>query len=111
MKSNNSLEGCLILLFATITAMAVGAILNGFVISVVWGWFIVPIFGLPSLTIAEAVSVVIVARAVVNPVSKSDSKNKGWEDWLSDFITYSVVGPFMILGLAWIVSLFIGGGS
>lgn len=108
MKSRHTLESCLILLFATISAMVVGATLNGYVISIIWGWFIVPKFGLPSLTIAEAVSVVLVVRAIANQVSKT-SNTANFEDWLSDFIAYSIVGPFMILGFAWIVLLFIGG--
>lgn len=106
-----SIESCLVLAFAAAAAMAVAVTLNGYVISIIWGWFIVPIFGLPPLAIAEAVAVVLVARVIANPVSKSSGKTPDWEEWLSDFIAYSVLGPFMILGLAWIVRLFVERGG
>lgn len=35
-------------------------ILSGYVLSVLWGWFIVPTFGLPLLTIPVAIGVMLV---------------------------------------------------
>lgn len=97
---------CLILAFATLAAMVVGFALNGFVVSVLWGWFVVTKFELPPLTIPEAIAMVIVARTIACPPNKSN-KVQDWEEWLSDFIAYSIAGPLMILAIAWIVRLFI----
>lgn len=38
--------------------------INGFLFSVFWGWFLVPVFSLPVLSIAQAVGVMLVAGMV-----------------------------------------------
>ena len=41
-------------------AMAIGSIFNGYALSVLWGWFVVPVFGLPQISIVPAIGIAIV---------------------------------------------------
>lgn len=36
---------------------------SGFTLSVLWGWFVVPMFGLPALSVAQAYGIALVVRA------------------------------------------------
>ena len=40
-----------------IVAMVVGYLLNGLALKMLWGWFMVPTFGLPTLSLAQAIGV------------------------------------------------------
>lgn len=48
----------LFLAFVAFVAMITfAAIMNGFTLSILWGWFIVPVFGLHDLTIVQAIGI------------------------------------------------------
>jgi hypothetical protein len=106
------LMGILYLIVAALgisAATAVGAVtyvaaslLEGWVISVLWRWFIVTTFGLPALSVVAAIGVVIFFRSVVTPPPSTccDHKQKA-NSWLQ--IAGSVVRPFLFLafGAVW----------
>ena len=47
--------GVFVVVFIGIGALLVPlAILRGWVLSILWGWFMVPVFGLPALGIAQS---------------------------------------------------------
>ena len=59
---------------AAIGMMALASLLNGWVLSVLWGWFFVPTFGMPELSLAQVDErrlaerpAYAVARAATNP--------------------------------------------
>ena len=54
MKDNTALA-CVGLLVLAVVAIVVGAVMNGYVLSVLWGWFVVPVFSVPPLSIATAI--------------------------------------------------------
>lgn len=61
-KSNNeALAGCLAHLALFAACLTVLPAWRGYVLATVWGWLIVPTFGLPALTTWKAVGLVIVA--------------------------------------------------
>ncbi len=72
----------IILIFITvlgITAVmagviAVGAIINGWILSIIWGWFMVPIFHLPALSIPAAIGFVAVIGFVFHKPDLASEK-------------------------------------
>ena len=36
------------------------SVVNGITLSIIWGWFMVPIFGLPALNVPQAIAVTLV---------------------------------------------------
>ena len=53
--------------FALLMFMIVfGAIMNGYVVSVLWGWFIVPTFDAPTLNIPSAIGIALVVRVLTH---------------------------------------------
>lgn len=84
----------------------VGMLLTGFTISVLWGWFIVPTFELPALSMTQALGLGITVGYFTSHLANHD-----WGEEDLDEKTFRVVvlpfaktGIFLLFG--WIVTLF-----
>ena len=66
---------------------------KGFVLSVLWEWFITPVFGLPLLSISQSLGVALVVTSLV-PTPKESS-------------AAPFIGPAIVLVFGWILHLFI----
>jgi hypothetical protein len=64
----------LIKLASFILVLFLSACLEGWVISLLWGWFMVPTFGLPSLSIPLALGISLVISASRPPSQIADGK-------------------------------------
>ncbi len=89
--------------FVSIFAAAIVAtIWGGYVLSVLWGWFMVPIFALPALSIAQAIAVKLTVRVITytdyTTAKKGDDEKEVWLDIIKAFFI-----PLVVLGLAWII--------
>ncbi len=73
------------------------AILSAFTISTLWGWFIVP-FGLPSIGIAHAYGVALLAKLLTCDINTMRDKSEGIADSLIKGLVLNLVG----LGLGYI---------
>ena len=81
-------------------ALVVGGLLvNGWAISMLWGWFVVPLFGTKSLTIANAIGL----SCFVSLFTASSAKKE--EDDLGTMIARVLIVPVLIVFIGWIVSL------
>lgn len=86
--------------FLMLVALAWSAIVGGYTLSVMWGWFMVPQFGLPALSLAGSIGVKMVFVAVkgVNLIKK-ESKKPFDEQMLSIFIGLPFVyGVALLMG-------------
>ena len=82
--------------FIGIVVMLILAVLvRGYCLSVLWGWLIVPVFGLPALSIAAALGLTVFLSLLLNNTKKDGT--------FSDVF----VNPLVALGLGYIVKLFI----
>lgn len=83
--------------------LAASFLIDGFVLSILWNWFIPRIFiGAPTLSILNAIGLAIVIGFLTRKYQKPDSYN-GKNLW--PFL-YLFVGPFIALFFGWIVHLF-----
>lgn len=80
------------------------AVFIAFVICQLWGWFVVPVFGLPMLTKVQAYGLLILANLVRYRDNSSKDDDSGYGDILKSYIRKLV---FMLLywGTGYIVSL------
>lgn len=79
-----------------------GAILNGFVISILWGWFMVPIFHLPELSIIPATGISLVVSWFVS----HSEINKGHETDYKKAGTALIIKPIIYLFIGYIINIF-----
>ena len=80
----------------------VGIILKGWVLSILWGWFVAPVFHLPQLSVVVAIGVSLALSYTINGMSarKSAPNNAG-----EDVITL-LIGPLFVLFIGWIIHQF-----
>ena len=97
--------GCFGLVVFTVILAAIGAILNGWVLSVVWLWFVVP-FGAPTLTIPQAIGISLVAALLTHQENKNDNDDDFTEAIIKAVIV-AIASPLMTIGFAYIVKLFL----
>lgn len=78
------------------------SLLEGWVISVLWRWFIVTTFGLPAMSVVAAIGVVIFFRSVITPqpAVRCEHKQEA-KSWFQ--ISCSVIRPllFLAFGAIW----------
>lgn len=105
--TEKDLLSCLNIALYVFLVLPISAIFNGWVLSIMWKWFIMP-FGLPSISIAEAIGLSLIFSFLKGGyTTQSDKKEK-------ESVAYIVIrGLFLsfmpglvILVLGYIVSLF-----
>lgn len=80
-------------------------VLYGWVVSLLWSWFVVPIFHLPYLPVPYAIGVAMLIGMVTHQTSSVHDDRTQREKTINAIGT--LLNPLFILGLAYIVKLFI----
>jgi hypothetical protein len=95
--------------FATISVMVIGVTLSGFVLSILWSWFISPSFNVDDISVPVAIGIsMIVSYMTYQDDSKSDTnKSKEYSEILTEYAGKSLGRPLFALLFGWIVTLFI----
>lgn len=98
-----ALGGCILVL----ALLVYGILASGFVLSILWGWFIVSAFKVPALSVPVAIGATVVARMLTGfSVSPKKDKERTQEEKNSALVL-SLLMPWLILGMGWIVHLFV----
>lgn len=96
-----------VLLFLGLIAISAGqALLAGYVFSILWGWFIVPTFGIAALSIAQALGVSL-TFSYISSAKPDDDSTKSSEDRLISAISWTITKAAMAISIGWIVKSFI----
>ena len=91
--------------FLTIS-VAILSCIRGWVLSILWGWFVAPLFGLPLLDIPHAIGVVLVVGFLTMSQKSDKDKEKRTKYNISVLLS-----PFLTLFIGWVVTWFIGGSQ
>lgn len=106
---DNKFTSCVGMLVSLFILVILAVAMNGWALATIWNWFIPPIFGITTLTIAKAigVSMVIELFTGTNNLSKSSSSsNKSLTDAFIESGVKAIVVPVFTVGLAWVVFQF-----
>lgn len=103
--NNSSLRSVLVLACLGLPAfIAVSAIWKGYVLSVLWAWFLVAHFSAPALSIPLAIGVSLIVGLLTAKVSPQDAEADPKFGWT---VAISLIGPAGFLLLGWIVKAFL----
>lgn len=80
------------------------AIWNGWALSVLWGWFVVPVFALPPLSVAPAIGISMVVGYLTHQPTVAQ-EHKG-DEGLVYAIIVTAVRPMIALSFGWVVHQF-----
>lgn len=80
------------------------AILNGYALSILWGWFIVPKFEAPSLRIPEAIGISMVVAYLTHQNQKDSDETKSFGEKFTYAVCESIAKPAFALLIGWIIT-------
>lgn len=95
-------------LVALVAWMFVDSIFTGYVLSVLWRWFVVPIFNLPQLPIVHAIGISLLVIYLTQETQKPDEDDeRSATEKIAGGVAASIVKPAFILFFGWVVHLFL----
>lgn len=98
--NDDKLLGCFGVVFLIAFVVIVGSLLNGWSLSVLWGWFVAPTFGLPGLTIAQGLGISLIISFFTQDL-KQEKAGEGKDK--TEAIIYAilsvVIKPLVFLGI------------
>ena len=86
-----------------LTNTVLATIFNGYVMTILWGWFVVEKFSLPTLNIPEALGILLIAKFSTIVVNLADMDV---DDREVKSATLQWLLPLMALLMGWIYTLF-----
>lgn len=95
----NFISGTL-LVIGVFVAMAALAVWEAFALTLLWGWFAVPLFGLPAMSLPFAVGVLLIAHLMAHPLRTEKTKSP----WI---FVEAVCRPAIAILAGWITTLFV----
>lgn len=78
---------------------------SGYATSVLWGWFIVPVFGLDPLSIPAAIGISMVVSFLAKDVPDHE-EGKPFADVMAEAVGVAIARPLFTLISGFVVSLF-----
>jgi hypothetical protein len=69
-----------------VLAMIISPIINGFVFSKLWFWFIVPTFQMQPLRVVEAIGIIFLINFIRVKIDKEADKDKFWGTFASNMV-------------------------
>ena len=93
---------------STIIASIFSMTYNGYALTILWGWFIMPIFNVPSLNIPVAIGIaMVVSFLTYDPDLDGVKKEQEWSEKFLVNIVYAFLKPTFALFFGWIITLFL----
>lgn len=97
-------DGALAKIILLVLMVPITALLNAWVLTLLWGWFLVP-FGLPSIGVAHAYGLSVLVTFLNYNAKRSYLDSQEDMDWFV-FLVLSVVAPLLALLLGWVAQGF-----
>lgn len=89
-------------LAALILGMVWAVAWQGLTISVLWGWFVAPLFGLPTLSIVQAYGMALVMRSVQGLTNQEKGKDN-LAQWFGKVLILPPCVTGFILCIGWVL--------
>lgn len=88
-----------------LAVVAIGSMWRGYALTILWAWFVVPVFGLPTLAIAPAIGVSLVVGFLTHQYRPSDVEEDSDERMIKA-ATYATLAPLFALAFGWCIKVF-----
>lgn len=94
--------GVLIFAFAL---LIIGPIVNGWALALLWRWFVAPQFGLPILTVVQAIGISLTINLLITH-SATSADTRGTAEKIGAAISESIARPLFAVVIGAIVKIF-----
>lgn len=80
MRKEENVGWFVFLALVLIISIPISIALNGLVLTYLWGWFIVPVFSVKSLTVLQAIGIGLVIRFLTYNYEYKNKKEKNYDE-------------------------------
>ncbi|MDB6061974.1 MAG: hypothetical protein JWM78_2077 [Verrucomicrobiaceae bacterium] len=93
-----------ILVATMIAALVLAPIINGWTLSIIWGWFISPLFNLPVLSISSAIGIALAAELLIRQsYNEKRYENSEISEVIGRAVGEIVISPLVTVLIGWVV--------
>lgn len=108
MDDNKDWLSCFGVIVIALASVFFGAMMGGWVLSIVWTWFVIPLFPMaPILTIPQAIGFSLVTGMLAGSSSQTDNKERTTGEEIVHLLAVAFGRPIMILVIAYIIKSFL----
>lgn len=93
----------LAILIGVVTLIVISSLWYGYVLSVIWGWFIAPTFSAPLLSVPAAIGMSAAIRFITWQETNGKSEEKSLNEKLAAILVRSFILPALTLFFCWII--------
>jgi multisubunit Na+/H+ antiporter MnhB subunit len=90
-----------------LVTIVLSALWSGYVLSVLWGWFISPALGVPQLSVGYAIGLTIVVRYLTYRANKDDDEDESMGTKFGKALVTAISMPAFSLLFGWVVTWFL----
>ncbi len=105
MKDNSDVFGCIGIVTGFGLLVIGGTITSGWTLSILWGWFVSPIFGLPTLSVIQAIGISLTV-GFIKSKAPQHSDDRKVSDKLIESVSHMFIMPLLSVGIGWIILQF-----
>lgn len=110
-----SISSIISICLGVLLMIVLSTLFSGWVLTVLWEWFIIPLFSrpdldIPQLSIVAACGLMLTFRFLITQPTNNQNKSNGATDWrskLGEVIILSFMYPAVVLLVGWIFSVFL----
>lgn len=93
---------------AWVLLIPLSSIWYGFILSILWSWFVVPVLHAPTLSVAPAIGLAMAVRMITNmPSAREKEEKKEAGEALRESAILSFLYPLLVLASGAVVHLFV----
>lgn len=94
--------------FGTLSFIIASVVFDGYALSVLWEWFVVPVFHQPQLSVVSAIGIALVVNYFTIRQAQFDcqEKERSPEERFARTVIFAILKPVTGLSIGWIVHLF-----
>ena len=94
--------------FFTLALFVVVPMVSGLVLSVLWGWFVAPLFALPGLSVPAAIGLTLTLQVLIrSDYDETRYDNAELRELVGVIASKAFGAPIMMLAFGWLVKHFI----
>ena len=95
-----------IVLFAFLAVFVIGVV-RGWVLTILWSWFVVPTFHVPEISIPVAIGLALtIGMFQTKKIQTEEKSKKSSSELFGEILGVGLGAPLLVLFFGWIVKLF-----
>jgi hypothetical protein len=97
----------ILVIFGVIVLTVISCLLSGWVLTILWGWFLVP-FGLAQINLAHGIGICLAGRIISGSATRVEPHNASEDPFerMGRVMITVIVAPLTALLIGWIAQMF-----